>query len=143
MASGNALVLLPLLLAVVGVGWAPMLLSTRLRDLCSSWPTDRLAVNYPALVTVVVGVHVALFLAVGVRFPAGSPKLPAWAFGSTLLVAAVGWLVVAALLPATRDVQLPDGGRLLLAVGAAWYAVLVSAVFAVLALLLFALFFPG
>ncbi len=143
MASGNALTLLPVLWVVVTVGWAPLLLSERLRDLCSRWPTGRVALNYPLFVTVVVGTHVATFLAVGVRFPAGSPLLPAWAFGSTLLVAVLGWLVVAVVLPATRDTRLPDGGRLLLAGGAAWYGVLVSVVFAVLALVLFALFFPG
>jgi len=143
MASGNALVLVPILWSVVAVGWAPMLLSERLRDLCGRWPTGRVVLNYPVFVTVVVGAHVLTFLAVGVQFPAGSPLLPAWAFGSTLLVAVACWMIVAIVLPATRDVVLPDGGRLLLAVGAAWYSVLVSIVFAVLALVLFALFFPG
>ena len=74
---------------------------------------------------------------------AGSPLLPAWAFGSTFLVAVVSWLIVAVVLPATRDMSLPSNSRLPLAVGAVWYGVLVGIVFAVLALLLFALFFPG
>lgn len=143
MASGNALVLVPILWVVVTFGWAPMLLSERLRDVCGRWPTGRVVLNYPLFVTAVVGAHVVTFLAVGVGFPAGSPLLPAWAFGSTLLVALVGWLLVAVVLPATRDVVLPDGSRLLLAVGAVWYGVIVSVVFAVLALVLFALFFPG
>lgn len=143
MASGNALTLVPFLWIVVTVGWAPMLLSERLRDLCSRWPTDRVVLNYPVFVTIVVGTHVVTFLAVGIQFPAGSPLLPLWAFGSTLLIVVVGWLVVGVVLPATRDIRLPDKGRLLLAVGAAWYGVLVSTVFAVLALVLFALFFPG
>jgi hypothetical protein len=143
MASGNALVLVPILWVVVLVGWAPLLLSERLRDLCSRWPTGRVVLNYPFLVAVVVCTHTAGFLAVGVWLPAGSPTLPAWAFGSTLLVAVGGWLAVAVVLPAVRDVRLPDGSRLLLAGGAAWYGVLVAVAFAVLALALFALFFPG
>lgn len=137
------MVLVPILWVVVTVGWAPMLLSERLRDLCSRWPTDWVVLNYPWFVTVVVSMHVVIFLAVGIQLPAGSPLLPAWAFGSTLLVVVIGWLVVAVVLPATRDIRLPNKGRLLLAVGAAWYGVLVSIVFVVLALVLFALFFPG
>jgi len=143
MYSGNALVLVPILWVVVTVGWIPMLLSERLRDLCGRWPTGRVVLNYPLFVTVVVGTHVLIFLAVGIRFPAGSPLLPAWAFGSTFLVTVVSWLIVAVVLPATRDMSLPSNNRLLLAVGAVWYGVLVSVVFAVLALLIFALFFPG
>lgn len=143
MASGNALVLLPVLWVVVAVGWAPMLLSESLRDLCSRWPTGRAVVNYPVFVTIVVVTHVLTFLAVGIQFPSGSPLLPAWAFGSTLLVVVVGWLFVAVVLPASRDTSLPSNGRLLLAAGAVWYGVLVSIVFAVLAFLLFVLFFPG
>lgn len=143
MASGNALVLVPVLWVVVLVGWAPLLLSDRLRDLCSRWPTGRVALNYPVFVSVVVCTHVAVFLAVGVQLPAGSPRLPMWAFGSTLLVAVGGWIAVAVALPALRDVRLPDGSRLLLAGGAAWYGALVTVVFAVLALALFALFYPG
>lgn len=143
MASGNALVLVPILWVVVTVGWAPMLLSERLRDVCSRWPTGRVVLNYPLFVTIVVGTHVATFLAVGIQLPAGSPLLPAWAFGSTILVVVIGWLVVAVVLPATRGIRLPNKGRLLLAGGAAWYGVLVSIVFAVLALVLFVLFFPG
>ncbi len=143
MASGNAFVLVPILWAVVAVGWAPMLASESLRDLCGRWPTGRVVLNYPLLVGVVVIIHVVIFLAVGIQFPAGSPLLPAWAFGSTLLVVVVGWLIVAVVLPATREMSLPSNGRLLLAVGAVWYGVLVSIVFVVLALVLFALFFPG
>ena len=143
MASGNALVLVPILWVVVTIGWVPMLLSERLRDLCGRWPTERVVLNYPLFVTVVVGTHVLIFLAVGIRVPARSPLLPAWAFGSTFLVVVVSWLTVAVVLPATRDTNLPSDSRLLLAVGAVWYGVLVSVVFAVLALLLFALFFPG
>lgn len=143
MASGNALVLVPILWVVVTVGWAPMLLSERLRDLCSRWPTNRVVLNYPLFVTVAIGTHIVLFLAVGIQLPAGSPLLPAWAFGSTLFVVIIGWLVVAVVLPVTCDMCLPENGRLLLAGGAVWYGVLVSFVFAVLALVLFALFFPG
>lgn len=143
MASGNPLVLVPILWIVTTVGWAPMLLSEHLRDLCSRWPTSRVLLNYPFFVTVVVGTHVVIFLAVGIQLPAGSPLLPAWAFGSTLLVVVIGWLVVAVVLPVTRDMCLSNKGRLLLAIGAAWYGVLVSIVFAVLALVLFVLFFPG
>lgn len=143
MASGNALVLMPILWIVVTVGWAPMLLSERLRDSVAEWPTDRVVLNYPLFVTIVVGTHAVTFLAVGIQLPAGSPLLPEWAFGSTLLVVVIGWLVVAIVLPAARDIHLLNKGRLLLAVGAAWYGVLVSTVFAVLSLVLFALFFPG
>jgi hypothetical protein len=143
MPSGDAMVLVPILWAVVAVGWAPMLASERLRGLCGRWPTDRVLVNYPLYVTLVVGVHVVLFLAVGVTFPSGSPLLPAWAFVSAALVAVGGWLLVAVVLPATPGTGLPDGARGLLAVGALWYAVLVSVVFALLALVLFVLFFPG
>lgn len=143
MASGNALVLVPILWAVIAVGWTPMLLSERLRSLCDRWPTGRVVLNYPLFVTIVVVTHVVMFLAVGIQFPAGSPLLLAWAFGSTLLIAVVSWLIVAVILPVTHDISLPPNGRLLLAAGAVWYGVLVSVVFAVLALLLFALFFPG
>jgi len=143
MASGNALVLIPILWAVVAAGWTPMLLSKSLRDLCSRWPTGRVVLNYPLFVTAVVVTHVVMFLAVGTQFPAGSPLLPLWAFGSTLLVAVASWILVAVVLPETHDISLPAKGRLLLAVGAIWYAVLVSVAFAVLALLLFVLFFPG
>lgn len=143
MASGNAFVLVPILWAVVAVGWVPMLVSESLRDLCGRWPTGRVVLNYPLLVGVVVIIHVVIFLAGGVQVPAGSPLLPAWAFGSTLLVVVVAWLTVAVVLPVTRGMSLPPNGRLLLAVGAVWYAVLVSIVFVVLALVLFALFFPG
>lgn len=143
MASGNAFVLVPILWAVVAVGWTPMLLSERLRSLFDRWPTGRVILNYPLFVTAVVVTHVVLFLAVGIQFRAGSPLLLAWAFGSTLLVAGVSWVIVAVVLPATHDIILPSNGRLLLAAGAGWYAVLVSVVFAVLAVLVFALFFPG
>ena len=143
MVSGNALALGPMLWAVVAIGWAPLLLSARLRDLCGRWPTGRVVLNYPLFVTVIVVTHVITFLAVGIQLPAGSPLLPAWAFGSTFLVTVVSWLTVAVVLPATRGMSLPSNNRLLLAVGAVWYGVLVSIVFAVLALLLFALFFPG
>jgi uncharacterized membrane protein YccC len=84
-----------------------------------------------------------MFLAVGFQFPAGGPLLLAWAFASTLLLAVVSWLIVAVVLPTTRDISHPTHGRLLLAGGALWYGVLVSVVFAVLAFLLFALFFAG
>ena len=110
--------LVPVLWVVVTIGWGPMLLSERLRDLCGRWSTGRVVLNYPLFVTVVVGTHVLIFLAVGIRVPAGSPLLPAWAFGSTFLVTVVGWLIVAVVLPATRDVSLPSNNRLLLAVGA-------------------------
>jgi hypothetical protein len=143
MASGNAFVLVPILWVVVAIGWTPMLLSERLRELCGRWPTGRAVLNYPLFVTVVVVTHVVMFLVVGVQFPSGSPLLPAWAFGSTLLTAAVSWLIVAVVLPATSDINLSSGSRLLLAAGAVWYSVLVSVVFAVLAVILFALFFPG
>ena len=143
MASGNALVLVPILWTVVAVGWTPMLLSERLRSLCDRWPTGRVVLNYPLFITAVVVTHVVIFLAVGIQFPAGSPLLLAWAFGSTLLVAVVSWLIVAVVLPVTHDISLPPNSRLLLAAGAVWYGVLVSVVFVVLALLLFALFFPG
>jgi hypothetical protein len=108
MASGDATVLLPILRVVVAAGWAPLLASDRLRALVGRWPTDRVAPNYPIFVTLVVGVHELLFLAVGIRFPAGSPVLPAWAFGSTMLVAAAAWLVVAVLVPATHGLELPE-----------------------------------
>lgn len=143
MASGNALVLVPILWVVVTVGWAPMLLSERLRELSGRWPTRQVILNYPLFVTFVVATHVAIFLTVGIQLPAGSPLLPAWAFGSIVLVVVVSWLILAVVLPATSDMSLPSNGRVLLAVGAIWYGVLVSIVFAVLALLLFALFFPG
>ena len=142
MASVNAWILLPILWIVVAIGWAPMLLSTRLRDLCGRWPTDRVVLNYPLFVTVVVGTHVVTFIAVGVQLPSGGPYL-LWAFASTLLVAGVSWLVVAVVLPTTREIHLSREGRLLLAAGAVWYAVLVSVVFGVLALVVFALAFPG
>jgi hypothetical protein len=120
-----------------------MLLSERLRGLCARWPTERVVLNYLLFVTVVVVTHGVLFLAVGVQFPAGSPLLVAWAFGSPLLVVVAGWLVVAVVLPGVRDITFSAYSRLLLAVGAVWYGVLVSVVFAVLAVLLFARFFPG
>lgn len=143
MASGNAFVLVPILWAVVVIGWTPMLLSERLRSLFERWPTGRIVLNYPLFVTAVVVLHVVIFLAVGIQFRAGSPLLLAWAFGSTVLVAVVSWVIVAIILPATHDISLPPNGRLLLAAGAVWYSVLVSVVFAVLAVVLFALFFPG
>jgi len=143
MASGSALGLVPMLWAVIAGGWAPMLLSERLRGLCARWPTERVVLNYLLFVTVVVVTHGVLFLAVGVQFPAGSPLLVAWAFGSPLLVVVAGWLVVAVVLPGVRDITFSAYSRLLLAVGAVWYGVLVSVVFAVLAVLLFARFFPG
>ena len=40
MASVTAWILLPILWFVVAVGWAPMLLSTRLRDLCGGQPIE-------------------------------------------------------------------------------------------------------
>lgn len=134
---------MPILWVVVAVGWAPMLLSERLRELCGRWPTGRVLLNYPLFVTVIVATHVLIFLTIGIQFPAGSPLLPAWAFGSSLLMVAVSWLSIAVVLPATHNVSLPPDGRLLLAAGAVWYGVVVSIVFVVLALLLFALFFPG
>jgi hypothetical protein len=142
MASVTAWVLLPILWIVVAIGWAPMLLSKRLRDLCGRWPTDRVVLNYPLLVTVVVGTHVVTFIAVGVQLPSGGPYL-LWAFASTVLVAGLIWLVVAVVLPTTRNIQISREGRLLLAAGAVWYGVLVSVVFGVLALVVFALAFPG
>lgn len=142
MVSGSALVLVPILWVVVAVGWAPLLLSEHLRDLCCRWPTERVVLNYPLFVTIVVVTHIVIFLAVGIQFPAGSPLLPAWAFGSTLLVVVISWLIVALILPATRDMTLPSHSRPLLAVGAVWYGLRVSFVFAVLALVLFAVFFP-
>jgi hypothetical protein len=57
MASVTPWVLLPILWIVVAIGWAPMLLSKRLRDLCGRWPTERVVLNYPLFVTVVVGTH--------------------------------------------------------------------------------------
>ena len=105
MASVTAWVLLPILWIVVAIGWAPMLLSKRLRDLCGRWPTDRVVLNYPLFVTIVVGTHAVTFLAVGVQLPSGGPYL-LWAFASTLLVAGVSWLVVAVVLPTTRKIHL-------------------------------------
>jgi hypothetical protein len=142
MASVTPWVLLPILWIVVAIGWAPMLLSTRLRDLCGRWPTDRVVLNYPLFVTLVVGTHVLTFLAVGIQLPSGGPYL-LWAFASTVLVAGLSWLVVAVVLPTTRKIDLSRDGRVLLAAGAVWYGVLVSVVFGVLALVLFALAFPG
>jgi hypothetical protein len=72
MASVTAWVLLPILWIVVAIGWAPMLLSKRLRDLCGRWPTDRVVLNYPLFVTIVVGTHAVTFLAVGVQLPSGA-----------------------------------------------------------------------
>lgn len=143
MASGNAFVLVPILWIVVSVGWAPMLLSERLRSFFTRWPTGRVVLNYPLFVTVIVVTHIVIFLIVGIQFPAGSPLLLVWAFGSTLLVAIVSWVIVAVVLPTTHDISLPPNSRLLLAIGAVWYGVLVSVVFAVLAVVLFALFFSG
>lgn len=142
MASVTAWILLPILWIIVAIGWAPMLLSKRLRDLCGRWPTDRVVLNYPLFVTAVVGTHAVTFLAVAVQLPSGGPYL-LWAFASTVLVAGVSWLVVAVVIPTTHKVHVSQDGRLLLAAGAVWYGVLVSVVFGVLALVLFALAFPG
>lgn len=98
-----------------------MLLPARLRGQCGRWPTRRVVLNYPLIVTISVATNVVAFLAFGSQFPAGGPLLPAWAVGSTPLVVVVGWLLVAVVLPATRDVSLPTNGRLLLPVGAVWY----------------------
>lgn len=119
-----------------------MLFSERIRDRCSRWPTGRLASDYPILVAVVVAGHAAAFLAVGIHLPAGSPMLPGWAFASAGVVPAVSWVVLVAL-PGTHDVDLPDGVRLPLAVGAVWYVVGGGVGFAVLALALFAAFYPA
>jgi len=133
---------LPILWIIVAIGWAPMLLSKRLRDLCGRWPTDRVVLNYPLFVTVVVGTHVVTFIAVGIQLPSGGPYL-LWTFASTVLVAGLSWLIVAVVLPMTTKIDLSRDGRVLLAAGAVWYGVLVSVVFGVLALVLFALAFPG
>ena len=108
MASVNPWVLLPILWIVVAIGWAPMLLSTRLRDLCGRWPTDRVVLNYPLFVTVVVGTHVVTFIAVGIQLPSGGPYL-LWAFASTVLVAGLSWLFVAVVLPMTTKIDLSLG----------------------------------
>lgn len=140
MASVKALVLVPILWVVVAVGWTPMLLSERLRGLCARGPAGRVALNYSLFVTIVVVTQVVLFLAVGVQFPAGSPLPLAWPFGSTILVAVAGWLIVAVILPVTYNINLPSNSRLLLAVGAVWYGVLVSIAYAVLSFLFLMLF---
>lgn len=143
MPAGNALLLVPLLWGVVAVCWSPLLLSERVRALFGRWPTSRLAINYPLLVAGVVVVHVAVFFAGAVPQPSGSLFVLQWAFGSTLLVPLVGWLGVVVGLPRATEADLPEGVWLPLVAGAIWYMVVASVVFALLALILFALFFPG
>lgn len=143
MPAGNALLLVPLLWVVVAVCWSPLLLSERVRALFGRWPTGRLFVDYPLLVAGVVGVHVAVFFAGAVPQPPGSIFVLQWAFGSTVLVPLAGWLAVVVGLPRVTEADLPEGVWLPLGVGAIWYVVVVSVAFALLALLLFVLFFPG
>lgn len=143
MASGNALVLIPVLWTALVVCWSPVLYSKRVRSLFEGWPTSHLALNYPLVAAGVVVVHVAVFFAGAIPQAPGSLFVLQWAFASTVLVPLVGWLGVVFGLPRVRDTDLPADVSLPLAVGAVWYVVVVGVVFAVLALLLFVFFFPG
>lgn len=143
MASGNALILLPILWITVLLGLLPLLISDRVRDLCKQYPTNNLLLNYTTYITGIVTTHVVLFLAVGVLIPAGSTLLITWAFGSTILVALLSWLTVTVVVPYTRDdVSLTTKTRLLLAGGAIWYSILVLSVYALITIVSFLLYEP-
>ena len=118
MSSVSAFVLFPILWVVVGVGWAPLLLSARLRALLGRWPAGHLALDYPFWVVVVSSVHVLGFYAgVATVFGGGVEPLR-YAAALDALVPLAGWVVVCVVLPWRRDDRVARRARLPLAIGA-------------------------
>lgn len=126
--------------AVLGVfvlpTWAPFLHAERVRALFGCWPTRSVAVNYLFAGTGVVCAQSVAYVLLGtalggVSSSDGPGPFFGVLFAANLLVPAIGWLVAAVFLP-RRRVWDPTGGgldgRLVLAAGAIWYAVLASVV---------------
>ncbi len=138
------------LLLIVLVTWAPFLISERIRVLFDSWPTASLALNYPLVGAGVVCVQVLAYLAGaaalgGVSSSTGPVPFFGFFFGVNLAVPLLGWLVAAFALTRYGAWDPTAGGfdgRAVLALGALWYAVVVSAAEAVLVFVLTFLFLP-
>ncbi|SMO82324.1 hypothetical protein [Halorubrum cibi] len=130
--------------AVVLFAWSPLLAVERLRALFA-WPTRTLLANYLVIGAVVAVVQVASYFGV-VLLVAGTGSVTggeaagivAGVVAANLLVPGAAAVACLRLLPA-RDVWSPDSrsgldGRIALAVGVGWYAVVASATFLAFAL---------
>lgn len=133
MARGSAFVLFPLIWLAVGLGWAPMLVSSRIRELIARWPTGNLAVNYLCFVGIVGFLHIAAFIGIGVFLPSGSIVLLQFAATLNVGLPVVGWVAVIIVLPRVRDGWDDVGEAALpLALGGVWYAIITTLLMAVL-----------
>lgn len=138
MATGSAFVLFPLIWMAIGLGWAPMLASSRIRELLTRWPTGHLVVNYLWFVGIVGFIHVAAFIGIGVFLPSGSIVLLQFAVALNVTIPLLGWVAIVIVLPRVRDGWVDVGDAALpLGLGGVWYAIVTTLLLAVLVFLVF------
>ncbi|MFC6614013.1 hypothetical protein ACFQAS_03415 [Halopenitus salinus] len=132
---------------LTGAACLPVLAAASVRDAIGEWPTDRYVLNYVILMAAVVVGQTAVFLgAVVVRGGIGGRSLFRWTFLVAVGYPAVVWVILAVVLPAIgRFDPSSDGldGRIVLALAAIWYAVVVAVAAAITFFLLFVFYFPG
>lgn len=147
---GGPLVAFVVLWIVVGIACLPVLLSARVREPIENWPTERLGVNYALAVGAVVLGQAVIFLGrTVVTGRIDGTEVLEWTFLVAVGYPFAVWALVSTVAPATgrwSPSTTSDGGidgRIVLALAAVWYAVVVAVTAAIVFFLLFVLYFPG
>jgi hypothetical protein len=131
------------------VALSPVLLSTAVRRLVRTWPTDSLAANYLAgtgiyAVSHLLVVMVPVFVVKGGHLRTGAF---AWIGGLTLLNLVLWWLALSVVLPLqglwAPKVEGEYDGRIALTVGIVSYVVATAALGFVALVVIIAVGFPG
>lgn len=132
---------------LTGAACLPVLAAGSVRAALDEWPTDRYAVNYGIVMAAVVLGHATVFLGgVVLRGGIGGGSLVRWTFLVAIGYPILVWAVLAVVLPATgRWDPAGDGldGRIVLALAAIWYAIVLAVAAGITFFLLFVLYFPG
>jgi hypothetical protein len=136
------------LTAFDAIALLPVLLSSAVRRLGRRWPTDWLASNYLVAAAAFATTHLtAIMAAVALHGGSLERNVFQWVAGITIANAILWWFVVAVVFP-TRGVWEPktDGeydGRIALTVGLVGYVIAMGVALVIIAVVAFALYYPG
>lgn len=132
---------------VVAPAWAPLLYADRVRALFADWPTGSLLANYAAVSFLFAVAHVLTFFGVvAARGRLGGVALVQWAVVVAVAFPLAGWILASVGLPHTGRWDPAGGGvdgRVVLGVGAAWYALVAGVAVGFVFLVAMFWFFPG
>lgn len=145
----DLLLFLLLLWLFDGIALLPVLLSSAVRRLVRTWPTDSLSGNYLVGVTLYAVSHLLVIMLPLFAVHGGSLErnVLQWIIGLTLLNTVIWWVFLSVVAPARGRWRPKQGeeydGRIALTLGVFTYAVATGALAFVAVIVIIAVGFPG